>query len=204
MCEDWVWWGDLGWAGRRRMGFGGMPRSFNSLESIGFPSSPLHLTLPPQVVSSEDDILHASGLPEFGVKMRPHESELLLSYLTVPYLRVPLILRFFADRSRIKERPRPSHPSPSSPPHPPPPPSRHFSLPHNPHATSPSPTLLSQLHSLHRPSALSVATSPPPTCFLTRPTASLAASGRSSAAGGGRRLSVRAELLAPPRDAASL
>ncbi|KAL3893800.1 MAG: hypothetical protein SGPRY_013996, partial [Prymnesium sp.] len=44
-------------------------------------SSPTNLQ--GEVVSSEDDILHASGLPEFGVKMRPHESELLLSYLTL-------------------------------------------------------------------------------------------------------------------------
>lgn len=136
MCEDWVWWDDVGWAGKRRMGFGGRPRNFNALVSIGFPSSPLHFTLPPQVVSSEEDILHASGLPEFGVKMRPHESELLLSYLTVPYLRIPLILRFFADRSRIKERPRPSHPSPSLPPHPPPQPSSHFSFPYPSVATT--------------------------------------------------------------------
>ena len=34
--------------------------------------------------------------------MRGHDAELLLQYLTVPYLRVPLLLRFFADRSRMK------------------------------------------------------------------------------------------------------
>ncbi len=33
--------------------------------------------------------------------LRPPEAELLLSYLTVPYLRVPLLLRFFAQPSHI-------------------------------------------------------------------------------------------------------
>jgi hypothetical protein len=30
-----------------------------------------------------------------------HDSELLLSYLTVPYLRVPLVVSFFASEDRI-------------------------------------------------------------------------------------------------------
>ncbi len=30
-----------------------------------------------------------------------HDSELLLSYLTVPYLRIPLVVSFFASDDRI-------------------------------------------------------------------------------------------------------
>ena len=30
-----------------------------------------------------------------------HDSELLLSYLTVPYLRIPLVVSFFASEDRI-------------------------------------------------------------------------------------------------------
>ena len=53
-------------------------------------------------VGTEDDVLHVKALPDFGIRMRGHDAELLLQYLTVPYLRVPLLLRFFADRSRLK------------------------------------------------------------------------------------------------------
>ena len=39
-------------------------------------------------------------LPTFGGKLSTRESELLLSYLTVPYLRIPLVLSFFASPER--------------------------------------------------------------------------------------------------------
>ena len=51
-------------------------------------------------VVTEDDVLHVKSLPSFDGRLKPHDAELLLQYLTVPYLRVPLLLRFFADRSR--------------------------------------------------------------------------------------------------------
>ena len=40
-------------------------------------------------------------LPSFDGALRPREAELLLQYLTVPYLRVPLLLRFFAQPSHL-------------------------------------------------------------------------------------------------------
>ena len=50
-------------------------------------------------IKSEDDVLHLSGerLPTFNGKLSKRESELLLSYLTVPYLRIPLVLSFFSQ-----------------------------------------------------------------------------------------------------------
>ena len=47
-------------------------------------------------------------LPDFGAldlanvrALGQHDSELLLSYLTVPYLRIPLVASFFASDDRI-------------------------------------------------------------------------------------------------------
>ena len=39
--------------------------------------------------------LHLRRLPDFDGRLRPHGIELLLQYLTVPYLRIPLVLDFF-------------------------------------------------------------------------------------------------------------
>ena len=54
-------------------------------------------------IRSEDDVLHLTkeNLPTFNGKLSRRESELLLSYLTVPYLRIPLVLNFFAQPERI-------------------------------------------------------------------------------------------------------
>ncbi|AAZ13558.1 hypothetical protein, conserved [Trypanosoma brucei brucei TREU927] len=51
--------------------------------------------------ATEDDVLHAvaSKLPTFGGAMSAEESEVLLSCLTAPYLRLPLVLNFFASQS---------------------------------------------------------------------------------------------------------
>ncbi len=45
----------------------------------------------------EDDILHVpnSKLPRFGCRLCDSDTELLCQYLTVPYLRIPLLLDFF-------------------------------------------------------------------------------------------------------------
>ena len=56
----------------------------------------------PEKARNEDDILHIKRLPDFGKTMSQKNSELLLSYLTVPYLRLPLILGFFASDDRIQ------------------------------------------------------------------------------------------------------
>jgi hypothetical protein len=52
-------------------------------------------------INTEDDVLHIREVPTFGGRISPRHSELLLSYLTVPYLRIPLVLQFFADPTRI-------------------------------------------------------------------------------------------------------
>ena len=56
-------------------------------------------------VETEDDVLHLWDLPGFGLSvgapvLSQQDSELLLSYLTVPYLRIPLVLSFFATNDR--------------------------------------------------------------------------------------------------------
>ena len=70
-------------------------------------SSPSEWTKP-QAVEGEDDVLHMWELPDFGSDrlassraLGQHDSELLLSYLTVPYLRIPLVISFFASDDRI-------------------------------------------------------------------------------------------------------
>lgn len=45
-------------------------------------------------------MLFADDLPTFGGTLSLEESEALLSYLTVPYCRVPLVCGFFAARDR--------------------------------------------------------------------------------------------------------
>ena len=45
-------------------------------------------------------MLFADELPTFGGTLSLEESEALLSYLTVPYCRVPLVCGFFAARDR--------------------------------------------------------------------------------------------------------
>ena len=47
-------------------------------------------------MQDEFDVLHIKKLPSFE-GLTPRYTELLLQYLTVPYLRVPLVLSLFAD-----------------------------------------------------------------------------------------------------------
>jgi hypothetical protein len=49
---------------------------------------------------TEEDILHAEKLPNFGDTLSREESEALLSFLTVEYIRLPLVVGFFASRDR--------------------------------------------------------------------------------------------------------
>ncbi len=46
---------------------------------------------------TEEDILHTDNLPRFDGILSAEESESMLSYLTVDYIRQPLIAHFFAD-----------------------------------------------------------------------------------------------------------
>lgn len=48
----------------------------------------------------EDDVLFADDLPTFGGTLSKEESEAVLSYLTVPYVRIPLVVGFFSTRDR--------------------------------------------------------------------------------------------------------
>ena len=45
-------------------------------------------------------IFQADALPRFDDTLSREESEMLLSYLTVDYTRIPLVLGFFASRDR--------------------------------------------------------------------------------------------------------
>jgi hypothetical protein len=53
----------------------------------------------PVNVDNEDDVLHLtpSELPSFGHVLSPSDSERFVQFLTVPYIRIPLILDFFAN-----------------------------------------------------------------------------------------------------------
>ena len=51
-------------------------------------------------VAEEEDVLHLRHVPDFGGVLRPADSEVLLQCLLVPYLRLPLLLQFFAETSR--------------------------------------------------------------------------------------------------------
>ncbi|CAM9378337.1 unnamed protein product [Chrysoparadoxa australica] len=53
-------------------------------------------------IDTEDDVLFIKNLPDFGGSLPARDVELLLQYLTVPYLRVPLLLQFFADPVRLQ------------------------------------------------------------------------------------------------------
>lgn len=55
-----------------------------------------------QTVNNEVDVLHIPDLPTFEGRLATRDSELLVSYLCAPYLRIPLVMRFFADKSRIQ------------------------------------------------------------------------------------------------------
>jgi hypothetical protein len=52
-------------------------------------------------VVTEDDVLHIDALPDFGRRLSPADSELLIQYLTAPYIRIPLMLTFFNDAARM-------------------------------------------------------------------------------------------------------
>jgi hypothetical protein len=53
----------------------------------------------PVSVQSEDDVLHLLNdeLPTFGNVLTPSDSERFVTFLTAPYIRIPLILDFFAN-----------------------------------------------------------------------------------------------------------
>eukprot|EP00854_Cymbomonas_tetramitiformis_P001789 gene1789-2455_t len=54
-----------------------------------------------QRIDTEADVLQLREMPDFGGRLRAQDAELLLQYLTAPYLRVPLVLGFFASPERV-------------------------------------------------------------------------------------------------------
>ncbi|KAJ9467248.1 Vacuolar protein sorting-associated protein 27 [Diplonema papillatum] len=55
-----------------------------------------------EAVSTEDDVLYVHKLPTFGGTLSASACEMLLSFLTAPNLRIPLLLTFFATHERIQ------------------------------------------------------------------------------------------------------
>jgi hypothetical protein len=53
------------------------------------------------LIKEEEDVLHVAHLPTFNNSISKRHSELLISYLTAPYLRIPLLLAFFAQPDSI-------------------------------------------------------------------------------------------------------
>lgn len=76
------------------VGLGRLPRA---PPSKGDPS-----VLVGQKVYTEEDVLFVRHLPDFDGMLNARDCELLVTYLTAPYLRIPLLLRFFADHARLR------------------------------------------------------------------------------------------------------
>lgn len=55
-----------------------------------------------QRVETEDDVLHIRELPNFDNTLGARDCELLLQYLTAPYIRIPLLLNFFSVEGRLQ------------------------------------------------------------------------------------------------------
>ena len=53
-------------------------------------------------IENEDDVLHIRDLPTFDNTLGARDCELLLQYLTAPYIRIPLLLNFFSVESRLQ------------------------------------------------------------------------------------------------------
>mmetsp|Transcript_39763 Transcript_39763/g.98280 ORF Transcript_39763/g.98280 Transcript_39763/m.98280 type:complete len:3869 (-) Transcript_39763:305-11911(-) len=81
--------------------FGRVAQFFGIAKPRAPPSGADPSTLVGALISSEDDVLGVRVLPDFGGRLRPREVELLLCYLTAPYLRIPLLLRFFSVAERV-------------------------------------------------------------------------------------------------------
>lgn len=53
-------------------------------------------------INNEDDVLHIKTLPDFDGRLCQRDAELLIQYLTVPYLRIPLVIRFLSQGGRLQ------------------------------------------------------------------------------------------------------
>jgi hypothetical protein len=89
-----------------KRGFGQMMLRFVGLagtqEPRAMPSQANPSILLGENVETEDDVLHVKHLPDFDNTLGAKDCELLLQYLTAPYLRIPLLLNFFSSEDRLK------------------------------------------------------------------------------------------------------
>jgi len=53
-------------------------------------------------IDTEEDVLHLPNVPTFDNLLKQSESELLLTYLTAPMIRLPLVMKLFADPTRVR------------------------------------------------------------------------------------------------------
>ncbi|KAF8819140.1 EF hand domain-containing protein, partial [Cardiosporidium cionae] len=74
--------------------------SQNTLRTIPSAADPSHL-VEGHRIDTEDDVLHIKTLPNFDGRLSQYDSELLLQYLTAPYLRIPLVMQFFATEIKF-------------------------------------------------------------------------------------------------------
>ena len=75
-----------------------------SLSQTKSPYLPLRVCfLSPSTLLSECGFYRPDFADLAGQVLGQRDSELLLSYLTVPYIRVPLVLRFFASEDRVSK-----------------------------------------------------------------------------------------------------
>ncbi|KAH8741146.1 EF hand family protein, partial [Cryptosporidium ryanae] len=83
--------------------------SYNSSVGVGSGNSDLSLndgfssanSNPGVNIVDESDVLYIKTLPSLSESLLPSEVECVIQYLTTPYLRIPLMLQFFADENRI-------------------------------------------------------------------------------------------------------
>jgi hypothetical protein len=84
----------------------GKPYLPEQLPTHRFPSTATpSFYVPLPLIKTEDDVIYRPNLPnfedKFGQVLNQRDAELLISYLTVPYMRLPLLLAFFSTEDRI-------------------------------------------------------------------------------------------------------
>ena len=52
-------------------------------------------------IDLEEDVLHIRDLPPFEKRISARDCELLITYLTAPYMRIPLVLQFFSTPEHV-------------------------------------------------------------------------------------------------------
>jgi hypothetical protein len=95
----------MGWLQGDDGNEGGLRKFLNSMLGKGKPrvapsgSDPSVIVGEP--ITSEDDVLHLRHLPDFDGRLRARDCELLLQYLTAPYVRIPLVMQLLSDPVRM-------------------------------------------------------------------------------------------------------